>query len=117
MPGDDHSPLDQNTIGLLREDGSLLRELRDLFDTETRDQLDAMVHARARGQATPVSQAAHRLKGTAVTLGATEMQQLCIEIEQLANAGALNEIQAVIERLRTECDRVSCALDEALNVG
>jgi two-component system sensor histidine kinase/response regulator len=114
MPNHDLSPLDTDAIGALREDGSLLRELRDLFITEAPDQLDAMVQACADGDAKLLAQAAHRLKGTAVTFGAKDMRQLCLEIEQLGLAGSLNEVEALIERLRGECERVRHALDAAV---
>ncbi|MGO9057372.1 MAG: Hpt domain-containing protein [Candidatus Binataceae bacterium] len=114
MPSHDAGPLDTDTIGALREDRSLLREIRDLFVTEAPDQLDAMVQACANRDTKLLAQAAHRLKGTAVTFGANGMRQLCLEIEQLGLAGSLHEVEALIERLRAECDRVRHALDEAL---
>jgi two-component system, sensor histidine kinase and response regulator len=106
--------LDADMIAALREDGSLLGELRDLFLTEAPGQLDALAQACSRSDANLIAQTAHRLKGTAVTFGAKDMQQLCLDLEQLASAGSLGEVQALIERLRLECDRVRQALDAAL---
>ncbi len=114
MPDLEHATLDADMIAALSEDGSLLRELRDLFLTEAPSQLDTLAQARGLGDANLVAQAAHRLKGTAVTFGAKDMQQLCLDIEQLARAGLLADVKALIERLRVECDRVRLALDEAL---
>jgi HPt (histidine-containing phosphotransfer) domain-containing protein len=114
MPHNEYATLDADMIAALREDGSLLCELRDLFLTEAPGQLDTMAQAGDRGDANLVAQAAHRLKGTAVTFGAKDMQQLCLDIEQLAHAGSLTDVEAFIERLRVECDRVRRALDEAL---
>ena len=96
MPSQNGGALDADTIGALREDGSLLRELRDLFATEAPDQLDAMARARAGGDAKLLSQAAHRLKGTAVTFGANDMKRLCLVIEEAARAGSLDRVGALI---------------------
>ncbi len=114
MPDLEHATLDADMIATLMEDGSLLRELRDLFLTEAPSQLDKMAQARRCGDANLVAQAAHRLRGTAATFGAKDMQQLCLDIEQLVRNGSLAEVTALIERLRVECDRVRLALDEAL---
>jgi HPt (histidine-containing phosphotransfer) domain-containing protein len=114
MANDEPAALDADTIAALSEDGSLLRELRDLFLTEGPLQLETLAQARGRGDANLVAQAAHRLKGTAVTFGAKDMQQLCLDIEQLAHAGSLPDTQPLIDRLRLECERVRQALDQAL---
>jgi HPt (histidine-containing phosphotransfer) domain-containing protein len=110
----ENGAVDADTIAALREDGSLLRELRDLFAVEAPGQVSTMIEARNRGDAMAVSQAAHRLKGTAFTFGANEMVRACQEIEQLARAGSLSGIEQMIEHLSAECDRVKLALDQAL---
>jgi len=114
IPDNEHGALDPDMIAALSEDGSLLCELRDLFLTEAPDQLDALAQACIRSDANLVAQAAHRLKGTAVTFGAKDMQQLCLDIEQVARAGSLVDVEPLIECLRVECDRVRRALDQAL---
>jgi HPt (histidine-containing phosphotransfer) domain-containing protein len=109
------SAVDTDTIVALQEDGSLLRELTDLFATEAPEQLHKMLEAHRRGDSNQVAQAAHRLKGTAVTFGAAQMQRMCIDIEGRARGGALEGIDHMIAELRAECDRVKAALDEAID--
>jgi len=116
MPDHKYATLDADIMADLSEDASLLSELRDLFLTEAPSQLDTMTQARGRGDADLIARAAHRLKGTAVTFGAKNMQQLCLDIEKLAGAGSLSDVEALIERLRVECDQVSRALDQVLAV-
>jgi HPt (histidine-containing phosphotransfer) domain-containing protein len=107
--------VDAATIAALREDGSLLRELRDLFANEAPEQIHRMLDGQRRGDADTVRQAAHRLKGTAVTFGAEKMQQMCLEIEGRARSGTLEGVDLTIQQLSTECDRVKLALDQAVD--
>ena len=115
MVGKDISVVDAETIMALQEDGSLLRELRDLFSTEAPEQLGKMLDGHRNGDAKAVALAAHRLKGTAVTFGAGEMQRICIEIEGLARGGGLDGVERMMQELSPEFDRVKLALDEALD--
>jgi HPt (histidine-containing phosphotransfer) domain-containing protein len=110
----ENAAVDSDTIAALREDGSLLSELRDLFRIEAADQLAAMAQARSNGDAKALAHAAHRLKGSAVTFGARKMQEICIEIEHDANSLVSRGLEGMIEKLRAECERVQLALDAAL---
>jgi HPt (histidine-containing phosphotransfer) domain-containing protein len=109
-----NSPVDAETIETLRADGSLLAELKELFITEAATQLSAMAEGNRQGDAKTVAMAAHRLKGSAVTFGAHEMQRICIELEQVAKSGALSGIEEMMQHLSAECERVKLALDEAV---
>jgi two-component system, sensor histidine kinase and response regulator len=110
----EHSAVDAETIETLREDGTLLAELKELFVSEAATQLKAMAEANRQADAKTVAMAAHRLKGSAVTFGAQEMQRLCIELEQAGHSGALGGVGEMVERLSAECDRVKLALDQAV---
>lgn len=114
MENTQSTAVDAATIDALKEDGSLLRELRDLFASEAPEQLGKMTDAYRQRDIKSLAHAAHRLKGTAVTFGAAEMQRRCIEIEQLAKESALNGVDRMIQELSSECDRVKLALDEAV---
>ena len=109
------SVVDIETITALQEDGSLLRELTDLFSTEGPEQLAKMLEGLRNADPKAVALAAHRLKGTAVTFGAGEMQRLCLEIEQRSRGGVLEGVGRMIQELSAECDRVKLALDEAID--
>ncbi len=114
MANAESSAVDAATIDALKEDGSLLRELRDLFASEAPEQLGKMTDACRQSDTKALAHAAHRLKGTAVTFGAAEMQRRCIEIEELVKSGAANGIDRMIQELSAECDRVKLALDDAV---
>jgi HPt (histidine-containing phosphotransfer) domain-containing protein len=108
------SAVDAASLAALKEDGSLLRELRDLFAVEAPEQVARMLAAQRQADGKAMAQAAHRLKGTATTFGAREMQRICIELEALARSGALDGAEGKIQALSAECDRVKAALDQAL---
>jgi HPt (histidine-containing phosphotransfer) domain-containing protein len=110
----ENSPVDAETIETLRADGPLLGELKELFVTEAATQLSAMAEGNRQGDAKTVAMAAHRLKGSAVTFGAHEMQRICIELEEGAKSGALNGTQEKIQQLSAECERVKRALDQVV---
>jgi HPt (histidine-containing phosphotransfer) domain-containing protein len=109
-----NSAVDSATIMVLQEDGSLLRELTELFACEAPEQLCKMRDAQRQGDSNQVAQAAHRLKGTAVTFGAAEMQRMCIDIEARARGGALDGVDRIIQELGAEVERVKAALDQAI---
>ncbi len=106
--------VDAATLAALKEDGSLLRELRDLFAVEAPEQVAKLLAAQRQRDGKAMAQAAHRLKGTATTFGAQSMQRLCIELEALARDGGLEGAEGKIQALRAECERVKAALDQAL---
>ncbi len=108
------SAVDAAALAALKEDGSLLRELRDLFAVEAPEQVAKLLAAQRKGDGEAMAQAAHRLKGTATTFGAQKMQRMCMELETLARGGALRGSESKIQALSAECQRVKAALDQAL---
>jgi HPt (histidine-containing phosphotransfer) domain-containing protein len=110
----DTSAVDTATIMVLQEDGALLRELTDLFACEAPEQLHKMLEGNHQGDTKKVAEAAHRLKGSAVTFGAGQMQRMCIEIEGRARGGSLNGVEPKIRELSAEVERVKAALDRAI---
>ena len=54
---------------------------------------------------------AHRLKGSAGTVGAYRMADLCAELEQCGESGDLARVSGVIAQLEEEFSRVVPALD------
>jgi HPt (histidine-containing phosphotransfer) domain-containing protein len=107
--------IDADTIAALQEEGSLLRELRDLFVAEAAEQLNKMLEAYKQGDAHGIAVAAHRLKGSAVTFGAAEMQRRCLELEALAKSNSTAGVDSLIAELSAECERVQLSLDAALD--
>ena len=68
------------------EDGSLLAELVEAFAEESRA-LQRVTQESVRAEGLLLSQAAHRLKSAAATLGAKDVVLLCQQIEASERAG------------------------------
>jgi HPt (histidine-containing phosphotransfer) domain-containing protein len=85
-------PIDANVIAKLRsdygdEDGTLLAELVEAFAEESRALQRATQEAPTGDQGVLMSQAAHRLKSAAGTLGARHVVTLCQKLEAAERAG------------------------------
>lgn|GEM_PF-5712837 len=114
MSNTDEPAIDAAVVAALQEEGSLLVELRDLFAAEISEQLGRMLRAYREDDAKTLAMAAHRLKGSAVTFGAREMQRRCIDIETLAKAGQIRGADRLIDELACECNRVNSSLDQII---
>jgi HPt (histidine-containing phosphotransfer) domain-containing protein len=115
MTNSNPAAVDAATIAALQEEGSLLSDLRDLFVAEAAEQLNKMLEAHKQGDAPAIAIAAHRLKGSAVTFGAAEMQRRCLEVENLAKSKSLAGADRLIAELSAECDRVKESLDRVID--
>ena len=60
-----------------------------------------------------LERAAHSLKSSSATLGATSLSQLCQELEMLASTSTLESATAMVSQLETECEKVKTALLQA----
>ena len=65
------------------------------------------------GDARKVAFAAHKLKGSAATVGAEAMTSLCAQVEQLAQAGSSDGLDELIQRLDVASSAVRAALQQA----
>jgi HPt (histidine-containing phosphotransfer) domain-containing protein len=92
--------LDQQAA-LARVDGDveLLREIAMLFQQECPQALENLRDAISRGDGPAAGRAAHGIKGSASNFGAAPAVAAAIRIEQLANAGSLEEIRGAYEAL------------------
>jgi len=93
----------------------VIAQLLEVFFAELPDRL-AAVHALARaGELTAVSRDAHRMKGSAVSIGAQRMAQICGALEMAAERGGTSlEIGNLLAALDAEADRVGKILPLAL---
>lgn len=60
-----------------------------------------------------VADGAHRLKGTAGTLGATELAECALQLERMAPTGDAASLSAQVQRLRKAFDGASRMLEAA----
>ena len=93
---------------------SVLAKVIGLYDTEAPALLLAMRRAVTAGDADGLRRAAHKLKSTSATLGATRLTELCrtLEAEARINGDTASRLTAI----ETEYDHVRPALQAALEM-
>jgi CheY-like chemotaxis protein len=79
-------------------------------EAEVREDLRAALQA---GDAQRVAFVAHKLKGSAGSVGAATLTELCAEVEQRAGQGSLDGVDGLVERLEAAADAVRSALQSA----
>jgi HPt (histidine-containing phosphotransfer) domain-containing protein len=94
------------------DDPAFIRDLIDLFLVETPRRINDMGAALKAGDVRALSQIAHTVKGAAANFGARAVQMRCIQIESLARAGKLAEVEAVLSGLGQEQSRLAQALEK-----
>jgi HPt (histidine-containing phosphotransfer) domain-containing protein len=105
--------LDADALADLRnEDNQLLRDLIDLFFSETSRSLRALVIALSERDQPQVERLAHTLKSSAATLGASSMSQTAAAVELAAHAGDFAEILRLLDALQREA-ACACAAPSA----
>lgn len=91
----------------------LLRELVELFPSESAAQLAAVRQAIRERNAELLTRSAHTLKGNARVFGATEVADRALAIEQVARRGEIGSAEALVDGLEAATAR----LNEALAAG
>ena len=106
--------LDQATLaGLLETVGGDREFLVELIGTYLGDSPTLIAGLRAglaSGDAAAVRRAAHTLKSTSASFGATRLVTICREIEAAAAADDLGELGSRADRAATEYEAVAAAL-------
>lgn len=105
----DGDVLDPAALAQLREttgDASLMSELIDAFLQNA----PGLVEEVAGDEAEKVRRAAHTLKSNARTFGATELADLCQELEERARAGELDRTHELAQRIKEKYQRAAAAL-------
>ena len=91
-------------------------ELVVLFAREVPPQISACVDALARADPEALHRAAHGARGSAATLGATELAALCARVEEEAAAAWPGDLPELVDALDPAFHRARAAL-EALAAG
>jgi PAS domain S-box-containing protein len=108
--GDAAVAVDESVIAslleLTSETPDLLSEIVETFFMEAPARLDEIAQAVGEGNGETASRAAHRLKGSAGTLGARRMAGLCEEIESAAAEKKFGVAAEALVALRGELRRV-----------
>jgi PAS domain S-box-containing protein len=101
-------PLDVRVLGeLTGDDPNEMRTLLGEYLTATAIDIDAMQQARAAGDAVQLARQAHKIKGAAKLVGATELAEAAADLEMAAKAAdwpqllpLCADVQTCAERLR-----------------
>ena len=109
--------IDQTILGKLRTRmGAVIDEVIDIYLDDTPKLLAQMQHALNQGGVQLLHRAAHTLKPTSRTLGATRFAHLCEEVEAMSEGKALQDgIAEKVEQLAVEYARVEAELKLATN--
>jgi CheY-like chemotaxis protein/HPt (histidine-containing phosphotransfer) domain-containing protein len=89
---------------------SLVRELIDLFVAEAPGHLAAIDAALQAGDATRLRALAHRFLSATQNIGAQQLSELCVRIEQLALAGDLAQAAPLVQALAAQREPAQAAL-------
>ena len=100
-------PTTLENLADLEEDGeqSLMAELAGMFLEGTQSCLVTLREAVDGNDAKSVREAAHTLKGSSGSIGATRMQEVCERLQESAEAGDLREAPRLLGRLEEELER------------
>jgi DNA-binding NarL/FixJ family response regulator len=106
-------PLDPEAVQRLRSEfgpTGVLAELVDLFGSQTPERLAFLRRAIETDNAAAVSDHAHQLKGGCLTLAATDMAELCEQLEMSARDGSLNGAAARLDKVEASFKQTHVAL-------
>ena len=100
---------------MVNKDEVLVRVI-DSYLEESPKLLQAIATAVADKEVDLLQRAAHTLKSTSATLGATSFSALCQELEAIAQMGTLTVASVRVSQVKTEYEKVGTALLEQLRL-
>lgn len=104
----EYSVLDEGVIAELREVmGDQFGVLCERYAVDAKQRLTAMAIAIVEQDADALRGQAHSLKGASANLGAMVLAQLCLTMEQLAEAASWNEARSHLQQLEQTCEQVT----------
>jgi HPt (histidine-containing phosphotransfer) domain-containing protein len=112
-PTPDGDVLDPGVVANLRElddDAGTLDDLVTAFVEDTNGRLAALRADAGRGDLEATARTAHSLKGSSVSMGATQMAEVCAELEAQARAGDQATAVATLDALEAAFAAVQPAL-------
>ena len=96
--------IDETVIAVLRaslsDDGTIIGQLIELYTKDSPQLLADATVALEKCDLAMLTRAAHSLKSTSASMGATTVSELARELEQHAKQNDLAQSAAVLERLR-----------------
>lgn len=119
-PNDEIPTLNMDQLDELRSYGgndgdAILVELAETFMQGAKERLIAMDAAFEQDDRHELGRSAHTLKGSAGTLGAQRLEDLCRVLEENARMGVFPEDREPLDRIRDEVEEVRQALNLEIN--
>jgi HPt (histidine-containing phosphotransfer) domain-containing protein len=93
------------------DEADLLLKVIEMFRTDSVSVVAKLDAALARGDASEVQQAAHRIKGALLTLGGKAAAGVAMRLEHMGRAGDLSNGAADLAQLRHELTRLDPELE------
>ena len=106
-------------------DAKVLQELKDLVGDDSSNLLAEVINsyledapkllsdiseAILQGNAVVLKRAAHTLKSTSASVGATTLSQLCLELETMSRTGVIKGVTESLSKIEAEYEKVKAAL-------
>jgi HPt (histidine-containing phosphotransfer) domain-containing protein len=110
----DPAAIDRLVLAFGEEGRSVVAELVDTFLAEAPSRLEALRHGIASGDPREVHRAAHSLKSGAATLGASDLADVCREVEARGGAGDVAGAAVLVPAVETGYVAARQALLEAV---
>jgi HPt (histidine-containing phosphotransfer) domain-containing protein len=92
-------------------DGHVAADVVRIFLTDVSAQLSALREAVQAHDATSIRQIAHRLRGSALMVGASTLAVICAQIEEAGRTGALHDVRSQSRSCELELRRLRPALE------
>ena len=103
-------------LGFFNNKPELYLKILTMFRDSNRNFIEDFLTRQQRGDSDGIARAAHSLKGTAATVGATTLQLAAAELEAVCEEGGTREeIAVVLKKLEVELDPVIAELDHLLD--
>lgn len=112
----DQDVIDLSVIEMLRElggddDPSLVVELIDLFLADAPSRIEEIQTGLRDGDFELLERAAHTLKSSSANLGARELSQVCMELEEMGRKAEAPSADQHAERARSAFEKTQEALE------
>ena len=90
----------------------MVADLINCYLEETLKLLESMRTGVGRKEASPLRIAAHTLKSSSAAIGATNLANLCKDLEAMSRAGRIEGASEIVLHLEAEYQKVKAALQE-----
>ena len=107
-------PVDTDNLNMLKElIGDDLKEILQAYLDTAPGLIMQIEQAIQSNDAAALHSNAHSLKGSSANIGATSLPDVCLQLEQMGKAGAVNdEAASLLNQVKADNDKISSFLNE-----